>query len=174
MPANTQDPREHVRSNVFLSAVLAQGAQSKPVRVRNISAMGALLDGTALPGAGTAVRLRRGNLCITGQVAWLDKSLCGVRFDQPIDVEPWVRRVEHLGQRRVDHVVAAWRTGGAIPSETEPAISNIGRLDEISAELTRLSIEFADFPGLTVELAERLLKLDAVAQRLRNWVSNAA
>lgn len=165
--ANTHEPRKDVRSNVFLSAVLALRSGSRGVRVRNISRLGALLDGKGLPPKGTAVRLRRGDLCIAGQVAWQDGDNCGVCFDASIDLAPWLMRVGHSGQHRVDNVLAALRTGHELNAEQGDKVG----IDEISAELTRISEDLGDLPDLTMQLAEKVLQIDAVAQRLRNWIA---
>ena len=74
------------RSNVFLAATLVVAGTSVPVRVRNISARGALIDGGKLPPEGTAIELRRGSLAATGAIAWHVSGQCGVRFDADIDV----------------------------------------------------------------------------------------
>jgi hypothetical protein len=166
--ANTQDSREHVRSNVFLNAVLMIGKSSAAVRIRNISTMGALLDGTDLPAEGVAITLRRGDLDAAAQVAWQDESHCGIRFERPINVEPWTKRVEHIGQRRVDAVVAALRAGQHLGAERPAEPFSLG---EISLELCRVTEELGNLPNLTLELAEKLLRLDAVAQRLRLWAA---
>lgn len=169
--AKSQDPRQQIRSSVFLSAVLAHKGGSKPVRVRNISVTGALLDGTNLPLEGAAVQLRRGNLCAAGEVAWQGRDNCGIRFNEPIDLEPWVSRVGHAGQRRVDNILATLRAGD-VPDD---AVEENGgaALKNISAELTAISEDLGNLPDSKLELAEWVLRLDAIAQRLRNLVANA-
>ena len=169
-PANTQDPREHLRSNVFLSAALGHGRDSRPVRIRNVSAMGALVDGKNLPNEGASVRLRRGGLCAGGEVVWQSEGQCGIRFHNCIDVEPWLTRIGHSGQCRVDNLVEALRSGNAPSGQVERAPG--GGIEEISAELTRINEDLGNLPDLTIELAEELLRIDAVAQRLRDWVAN--
>ena len=168
--ANTQDSRVHARSNVFLSASLAVGDASAPVRIRNISAIGAKLDGESLPAEGAVVRLRRGALTAGAQVAWKNQNYCGIRFEHPIDIAPWVRRVEHLGQHRVDLMVAALKAG----EDAVVGQSPTGSIGEISLELCRTTEELVDLPGLTIDLAEKLLRLDAAVQRLREWVQRAS
>lgn len=133
--ANTQDPREHARWNVFLSAALIVGAVSTPVRIRNISEMGAQLDGRNLPEEGTVLELRRGALVATGCIAWQSESYCGVRFQRPIEIGPWVKRVEHAGQHRVDAVVAALRAGADVSNQQAPTAG----LDQLCLELCRVS-----------------------------------
>ena len=77
-------------------------------------------------------------------------------------------RVGHSGQHRVDNVLAALRTGHKLNAEQGHKVG----IDEISAELTRISEDLGDLPDLTMQLAEKVLQIDAVAQRLRNWIAD--
>ncbi len=164
MPRET-DSRSETRSNVFLSASLATNSSTLPVRIRNLSPHGALLDGHLLPAAGSSVRLVRGGLTVSGQVAWQADDWAGIGFDQQIDIDQWVRRVGHAGQQRVDSVVAALRRketplesrGAAIPPS----------LAAITSELDQICARLAATPEMSVEVAEDPLRLDAVAQALR-------
>ena len=109
---NDDDPRSDPRCGLFLMAVLRAGASVSPVRVHNLSAQGALLEGGCLPGEGAAVRLRRGSLEAAGEVAWARAPLCGVRFDTPIDADEWIGRAGPAWQQRIDAAVAEFRTYG--------------------------------------------------------------
>lgn len=173
--ANTQDPREHVRSNVFLSAVLDCGTVSSPVRVRNISAMGALLETKDSFHEGAPIILRRGDLRASGHIAWSDQGSCGIRFRHPIHIARWIKRVEHAGQRRVDEVVARVRSGQSVTEDSafgaEPP--SLAELEEIAEELTQLSQDLANTSDLAVERGEELVRLDTLAQRLQSWVTAA-
>ena len=66
------ESRTDRRSNVFLTATLVMASGSVAVRVRNISARGALIDGAALPPEGTAIELRRGSLAAAGDIDDVD------------------------------------------------------------------------------------------------------
>jgi hypothetical protein len=158
------DHRSEGRSNVFLTATLQAGGRSSPVRIRNISARGALVDGPALPAIGASVRLTRGSLSAAGQLAWKGAGQAGLTFDGTIDVADWVRRVGHSGQQRVDSVIAALRSGIS-PDGPEAALEET--LQGISASLDQLCERLAQTPGMSVELGEDLLKLDSIAQALR-------
>ena len=61
------DPRTNFRSNVFLVAALKTLEGTVPVRVRNLSATGALLEGDGLPGDAVGVLLERGQLTSTAR-----------------------------------------------------------------------------------------------------------
>ena len=85
------------RSNVFLSAVLEFGGSSHGVRIRNLSRLGALLDGAVLPNVGDAVCLRRGKLSASGTVTWRKKFTFGLRFSSKVPVQEWLEHGTALG-----------------------------------------------------------------------------
>ena len=82
---------------MFLSASLIAGAVSLPVRVRNLSPRGALVDGGIAPPARARIRLERGELGADGEIAWVANGQVGFRFDCDIEVADWVQRVGHAG-----------------------------------------------------------------------------
>lgn len=170
MPSPAQkvaDPRGGVRSNVFLSAALQTASGSFPVRVRNLSVRGALLDGVDLPGEGTAVRLRRGHLEVGGEVAWRSDRHRGLYFDDDIDVAGWVKGAFRLGQERIDRVVQTFRHSPEAVSDL--ACSGEMTLQSLSAELGEVCESLAARADLQRGAADDLLRLDAVAQRIREW-----
>jgi hypothetical protein len=165
---DSQNLRLDPRSNVFLGAVLYAGSKSCPVRIRNLSASGALIDGPNLPNDGAKVRLQRGSVCAVGEVAWKRENLAGIRFAEPISVPEWVKPAGHAGQRRVDMVVAAVRddlTAGAKPESTMGA-EDPPSLKLLSQELQQICQTVTDLPNISVELAEAVARIDAVAQAL--------
>lgn len=162
------DIRSDPRSNVFLVATISAGSASNPVKVRNLSVHGALLEGAALPPVGSATCLRRGGLVVEGVVAWRDEAHCGLYFKNSIDVAAWVKRVGSEGQQKVDAAMADIRRGSA--GRTTALFPNRNRQDVLSeagAELLRISERIAALPGMTIELAEELMKLDALAHLLK-------
>jgi hypothetical protein len=164
LPRKT-DSRSATRSNVFLAALLVTDSSSFPVRIRNLSPRGALLDGSSLPTAGLTVRLVRGGLTAQGRIAWQAGNQIGISFDDQIEVDQWVQRVGHAGQQRVDFVVAALRRDEGPAEVAEPM--ELPSLASISSELDQICVRLASTPGLTVQLAEDLLRLDGLAHALR-------
>ena len=158
------DNRSAGRSNVFLGAVLHGGAGSDQVRVRNISALGALVEGSGLPPVGTSIRLVRGPLHAAGQIAWVNAGQAGLNFERPVEVEAWVKRTGHAGQQRVDDLVAAVRHRASI--ETVVRAAEAPSIGEISAGLHEVCQRMAAMPDTSIEFGEELLKLDALAQQL--------
>ena len=164
------DQRSKGRSNVFLTAVLDSGAARCPVRIRNLSASGALIEASAFPPVGASVRLLRGELSAVGTLAWADAGHGGISFQSDIDVAAWVRRIGHGGQQRVDGVVAALRGSAPLPNHVQGGGSAESLL-EISAALDRLCEDLAASATMSVELGEQLLRLDSIAHAVRRIAS---
>ena len=74
------------RKNLLLAATIEAGALKAPVRIRNLSEGGAMLEGAVLPDIGTAFMLRRLDIEIGGTVIWRESGRCGVEFDGPVEV----------------------------------------------------------------------------------------
>ncbi len=164
-----EDSRANGRSNVFLTATLVAAGASGPVRVRNISAQGALLDGPNLPQKGAAVHLRRGSLSAEGEVAWQEHDRCGVRFNADVEVEHWVRRVGHSGQEQVDTIIAELPESSA-RTFAETLTHSDNSLDAISADLTAACERIVNLPDLVAAHPDEMLRLDAISQRLRHFL----
>lgn len=124
-----------------------------------------MVDGAKLPALGTKVRLSRGSLSASGEVAWRQNDMAGLNFAQQIDVDVWVQRVGHGGQQRVDRLIATLREADAAPEQIEPAVQR-SSLTAASAELDEICERLAS-AKMSVELGEELLRLDALAQSLR-------
>ena len=130
------ETRSDPRSNVFLMATIGAGTTSNPVKVRNLSVHGALLEGAALPPTGTAACLRRGSLHVDGVIAWRDRTHCGMRFQSPIEVDEWVRRVGAKEQQTIDAAIAQIRAGS--PGQRPALISARSRRDLLASASAEL------------------------------------
>lgn len=133
----------------MLAATIAAGPVSAPVRIRNLSEAGAMIDGPALPDAGSTLTLNRLELSVAGTVIWNRGGRCGLRLASTVAVDDWiagVRSTAHptsLGQMRIDKIQAAIRGGAVLPEHTtaapEPASSETVA-QRIAAELARVKI----------------------------------
>ena len=168
--STNEEPRSDPRSHVFLIATLSTGETSCAVRVRNLSSHGALLEGVSLPAEKLNVSLRRGSLASAGQIAWSRGRQCGIRFVEPITVSEWVERAGPVGQQRIDATVAEFRDRpGKWRDDTHPREADQHSLAEISAALLKSCERLSASAGMSVELAEELLKIEAAARVLRDF-----
>jgi|SRR5688500_1830781 len=85
--------RKSRRSNVLMSASLELSGASLPVKLRNLSADGALVEGDKLPIEGSSILFRKGDLSMAGQVAWVKGRQAGVSFAQNLNPEQLMRHV---------------------------------------------------------------------------------
>jgi hypothetical protein len=134
--------RRDERTHLFLVATLTAGTASTPVRVRNLSPTGALVESSALPAAGSMIVLRRGPLEAIGRVAWMAAGRAGLSFTAPVIVSAWLPTRESARQAQVDQiafgvkhvptpagVVSAAVADSAVMS-ADAAISDLFRLRE--------------------------------------------
>ncbi len=118
-PEKGAEDRASPRTNLLLSANAEVGGRTLPVRIRNQSETGAMLEGTGLPDAGMKLVLARGDLHVSAVVAWAAGGRRGVKFDGPTPVHEWTggtkpKPLECTGlrdQRRVDALQAEARNG---------------------------------------------------------------
>lgn len=151
------------RKNVMLAASISAGAVSAPVRIRNLSEAGAMIDGAALPNAGSTLMLNRLELSVMATVVWHRDGRCGLSLRVPITVDDWIAGVRtaaanaSLGQLRVDHIQSAIRSGAALPSETAAPAPNPVDAEPIEQRIA-------------AELARVKRMLDAVSEELTDDV----
>ena len=151
------------RTNLLLSASIESNGLSAPVRIRNLSEHGALIEGAALPPVGSSLILRRLQLEMRATVIWSDKGRCGVRFEGMIAVAGW------RAGNWIAPVGNATTVKGDGPSEAKPATQS-GQVDRgldgrIAAELKTLKHQLALMSGQPVGSA-LVQKFDAVSQTL--------
>lgn len=156
MEAVALRPREP-RKNLMLAAQIAAGSVCAPVRIRNLSESGAMIDGGALPEPGSRFVLRRLDLQVNATAVWTKNGRCGVKLAGQIDIEEWIAGVHKpmrggtLGQLRVDQIQAAIRSGEALPVEA-PAAEPVA----LSPLLGRLAAEISGLEQLVGAVADRL------------------
>src|SRR5262245_21185641 len=85
--------RKTRRSNVLMSASLELSGTSLPVKLRNLSADGALVEGEKLPVEGASLLFRKGDLSMPGTVAWVKGRQAGVSFAQKLNPDQLLRHV---------------------------------------------------------------------------------
>ena len=80
----TQNRRAR-RSNLLMTASLELSGKAIPVKLRNLSAEGARVEGDQLPVEGTELRFRKGELSSDARVVWSEGKQAGIRFARPLD-----------------------------------------------------------------------------------------
>lgn len=136
-PARPRAPRK----NLLLTATIRSGGVSAPVRIRNLSEKGAMVDGQALPEPGASLVLQRLEVEMRGVVAWRAEGRCGIQFEGAASVDEWVagRRAPAAifgqGQSRVDQIQAAIRGGRDILEEEVPAARPAELITDVEARV---------------------------------------
>lgn len=85
--------RKSSRSSVLLAATLEVRGRAVPVKLRNLSADGALVEGEGLPIEGTDVTFRRDDLDVSGRVVWVSRQHAGIAFHAKLQPEQVLRNV---------------------------------------------------------------------------------
>lgn len=166
--------RRSERTHLFLVATLSFGRASMPVRVRNLSASGALVESTHLPPRGTAIYLRRGALEAVGSVVWEGAGKAGLSFSEPVAVSVWLPTKETKRQTQVDQIAfevnQAERvfSGKAAPEVDDATMSKtavVAELAGLRADLDRLGDKLAHDEFLLASHPE-VQCLNAAGQRI--------
>ena len=144
------------RKTLFLTATLVADGVSCAVRVRNLSASGALVEAATLPATGGAATLQRGSLHAECVLVWQAEGRGGLKFADPIDLADWMPGAAGDGQMQVDRAIA--ETRGANAATAPPTT-----VRDASAEIE---------PGLLRRTAEELAfvsrRLEALGDDLTN------
>ncbi len=88
----TQNRRSR-RSPVLLAASIEVSGAPEPVKLRNLSAEGALIEGERLPREGETTFFVRNELRVKSEVAWVQGRFAGVAFARPLQKEEVLRAV---------------------------------------------------------------------------------
>lgn len=178
---NQPTVEREARKNLFLSATVELGEHSCPVRIRNLSAGGAMFDGPVLPPAGTTIYLRRLEVSAPARVAWSRDGRCGVAFDSAISIDDWItgvyspNRSGTLGQSRVDAIQAAVRAGETFAEAPDLAVLPSAppidysrqvalELDNVKDLLDGVGLALADDVEILMRHEQELQKFDLAVQ----------
>lgn len=173
------DGRRDQRSHLFVAATLYSDAGSAPVRIRNMSQSGGLIEASAIPDPGAAVILRRGSLQTAGHIAWKVEGKAGIAFSTRVNVGDWLSRQVRGHQDQVDEIVSSLKSGrpsGSVADgasiASNPSID--AELQALRADLVRLgnglagdAILVATHPEVQV-IDIALQRMDRIIGQLRN------
>jgi hypothetical protein len=179
MPETMPSPdnqRADPRKAMFVAADLFVGNASTPVKIRNMSTGGALVEGISLPPQGVAIRLVRGPLSARGKMSWSDGSRGGVALAEAITVEDWIRGKLPAHQVRVDALIAEIRKSGREPrslhvADLKPTLeqSDIAvetELRTLATLIAGLEDALIDDPHVITHHGDALQKIDEAQQRI--------
>jgi hypothetical protein len=166
------------RSNIFVMAALYSAGRSvTPVRVRNISTTGALIEAAVLPPPGTHVRLGRASLSASGTLVWVENAKAGMRFDEPVAVADWLPQGRRgFGQQFVDELFHQKRLGTirkAVPGGADGG-SLADELLELRIQLERAAEELALDGAVASRHLTTLQAIDLVGQALAKVAAEMA
>jgi PilZ domain-containing protein len=85
--------RRSRRSHVMLAATLETRGGTISVKLRNLSAEGALVEGDKLPIEGSEVLFRRNELIERGRIVWVDGKHAGLAFNDRLKPEQVLRHI---------------------------------------------------------------------------------
>lgn len=174
------DGRGLNRTNLFIAAVLhsAQGG-AVAVKIRNLSPTGAMIEGAALPPAGSLVRLVRGSLGMAATVMWNSAVRCGIAFDGTVSVKDWMSPPANGEQQRVDDRFSRLRSDKSFlampsPPPVREPLSVPAELAVIAQLVEQLGEALAGDEAVVARHGVSLQKIDIVLQYLEATASAAA
>lgn len=162
--------RRAERTHLFLVAMLAHGSAATPVRVRNLSEVGALIEASVIPPKGTAVVLRRGNLEASGHIAWTVGGKAGLVFRDHVVVSGWLPAKQppdpkaDIGAEKSAFRIDGKPTAASIADELGAVRRTISLLSD---QLLQDAAVLAKFPDLRL-LGEAAREIGRLAAALRN------
>jgi hypothetical protein len=112
---NSQNRRSR-RSQVLLAATIEQDGCERAVKLRNLSAEGALVEGADLPPEASEVLFRRNELSAPGRIVWVNDRYAGIAFAEKLAPEQVLR---HIPGPRPRVLPRPWRPGFSSPRLTE-------------------------------------------------------
>jgi hypothetical protein len=155
---------------MFVLATMAAASASGPIKIRNMSLSGALLEGGALPPIGEYLSLRRGELAISGHVVWRQQGKAGLCFDHAVEVTDWLPAGSGW-QQRVDRTFQELKANPAPahPPSAPARPSAIGKSDllTVADALDALANILAEDGRIVAAHSSKLQALDAASQMLR-------
>ena len=157
---------------MFVMAAISAPTASGPVRIRNLSPSGALIEAKALPMPGELVMLRRGEDSISGKVVWTEGGRAGLHFEAKVQVAKWLPAGQSA-QARLDETFQQMKNaaqGSPPPASNAPLHSTMPSaldLRRIARAIDALADDLADDPAVVGRYGTRLQALDIAGQALR-------
>lgn len=115
--------RRQRRANVLLTAIVEMSGRTSDVKLRNLSAEGALIEGDGLPQEGSRISFRKGELKVAGKIVWVSNKRAGIQFDERLSPEALLRHVPAPRPR----MLPSFRRPGLAPQPLSPFERNLER-----------------------------------------------
>ncbi len=136
-----REARRETRTSLFVMATLYADSGSWPVKVRDLSSAGALIEGSLIPPPGTDVHLCRGSRHILAEIVWRRGGRAGLTFKSGVSVPEWLPRgLADAPQQRLDEKIQEAKTSGTLLSRSSPQGSKLQPVNVTSLDLTRLRL----------------------------------
>jgi hypothetical protein len=153
---------------MFVMATVYSNAGSAPVKLRDLSPTGALIEGGAIPAAGTSVTLCRGSLRVAGEVVWCARGRAGLKLCSEVTVSEWLPNGRSLApQQRVDEAVQRLKAASSkssLATEPKPAVVSALELARAKRMIESLAEALAGDLEVLGRHGEELQALDIAAQ----------
>jgi hypothetical protein len=91
--SGTMQNRRSRRAPVLLAANIEVRGMPVAVKLRNLSAQGALIEGERLPAKGSITYFHRNELNLRCEVMWVEGRYAGIRFNRQLDREEVLRYI---------------------------------------------------------------------------------
>lgn len=167
------DGRREPRTNMFVLAMIHSAAGSSPVKIRDMSRHGALIEAPTIPPVGSHVRLCRSSLSLSGRVVWIKDGRAGLLFEGAASVSEWLPRKVPPGQQLADRLFQEKREKGnvskvsrASSAVVEPATVTALEVASLRRAIESLAEDLADDTAVLAKHGPKLQTLDLAAQIL--------
>lgn len=110
--------RRSQRAKVLMRAILDVAGMELPVRLRDVSREGALVEGDRLPIEGTSFIFRSRDVEVPASVAWVEGNRAGIAFSIYLDPESLLK-VAPAPRAHIDP--SLFRSGAALADDVDGA-----------------------------------------------------
>ena len=162
--------RRAERTHLFLVATLTFGRASVAVRVRNLSATGALIEAASLPPVGSTITLSRAGLDVFGTIVWAESGKAGLTFSGLVDVSAWLPTKEAKRQVKIDPIAAEIQQAPPPPERALSMEAIVAELGAVQVQLGQLGAQLALDPALVAKHPE-VQSLDVAEQRIATIIA---
>lgn len=122
-----------------------------PVRIRNMSPSGALIEASVIPELGTKVVLKRGSLQVVGRIIRKVERRAGIAFEAIVYVADWMSRQPSAPQQQIDRLVSHFQTDGQFSTCSSDETRYTFRAGSIEAELMTLRSDLAELEAKLID-----------------------